>query len=269
MKILSLGAGVQSTVLSLMIAHGELDRIDCAIFADTQWEPHAVYRHLNWLEQEVANSPHPFPIYRVSAGNIKRDLLKGKNSTGQKFITIPLFNRVGNKVQIGRRQCTREYKLAPLYREARRLAGYAPRQRIPKGQIKMLIGITVDEIIRMKDARVQYIENCYPLIEINHTRTQCMEWFQKHYPGRSLVKSACIGCPFRTLSEWQWLKETSPREWRGAIRVDKKIRHIKAGAEQYLHSSAVPLNVAVDASKHEDNNAVSISSSECEGMCGV
>jgi hypothetical protein len=42
--VLSLGAGVQSTTLALMAAHGEVGPMpDCAIFADTCWEPKAVY----------------------------------------------------------------------------------------------------------------------------------------------------------------------------------------------------------------------------------
>ena len=43
-RILSLGAGVQSSTLALMIAHGELPMVDHAIFADTGAEPAGVYR---------------------------------------------------------------------------------------------------------------------------------------------------------------------------------------------------------------------------------
>lgn len=42
-RVLSLGAGVQSSTLALMIARGELPPVDCAIFSDTGWEPKAVY----------------------------------------------------------------------------------------------------------------------------------------------------------------------------------------------------------------------------------
>ena len=53
LRILSLGAGVQSTVLALMAAKGEIGPMpDCAIFADTMYEPIGVYEHLNWLEME-------------------------------------------------------------------------------------------------------------------------------------------------------------------------------------------------------------------------
>jgi len=46
LRILSLGAGVQSSTLALMIAKGEIPMVDCAIFADTMGEPKAVYE---WL----------------------------------------------------------------------------------------------------------------------------------------------------------------------------------------------------------------------------
>lgn len=39
LKVLSLGAGVQSTTVLLMSWAGELPPLDCAIFADTGWEP--------------------------------------------------------------------------------------------------------------------------------------------------------------------------------------------------------------------------------------
>ena len=75
LRVLSLGAAVQSTTLARMAAHGEIDPMpDCAIFADTGWEPKAVYEHLAWLR-----SPNvlPFPIHIVSAGDIRADLLAG------------------------------------------------------------------------------------------------------------------------------------------------------------------------------------------------
>ena len=42
LRILSLGAGVQSSTLALMVANGEIDPVDCAIFADTQSESKAM-----------------------------------------------------------------------------------------------------------------------------------------------------------------------------------------------------------------------------------
>lgn len=49
LNIISLGAGVQSSTMALMAAHGEITPMpDAAIFADTQAEPKAVYEWLDW-----------------------------------------------------------------------------------------------------------------------------------------------------------------------------------------------------------------------------
>lgn len=50
LRVLSLGAGVQSSTLALMSARGDLPRLDYAVFADTGWEPARVYAWLDWLE---------------------------------------------------------------------------------------------------------------------------------------------------------------------------------------------------------------------------
>jgi len=49
--VISLGAGVQSSTMALMAANGELPKPDCAIFADTGYEPKAVYRYLEFLKK--------------------------------------------------------------------------------------------------------------------------------------------------------------------------------------------------------------------------
>ena len=89
LRVLSLGAGVQSTTLALMAAHGEIGPMpDCAIFADTGWEPRAVYEHLAWLR-----SPNvlPFPVHIVSAGDLRAALLAG--ARGARWASIPAFTR--------------------------------------------------------------------------------------------------------------------------------------------------------------------------------
>jgi len=74
LRVLSLGAGVQSSTLYLMACAGEFgeESPTVAIFADTQWEPPAVYEWLGWLESIGSNK---IPIRRVSVGNLREAAL--------------------------------------------------------------------------------------------------------------------------------------------------------------------------------------------------
>src|ERR1700760_2898815 len=72
LRVLSMGAGVQSTTLALMAAHGEIGPMpDCAIFADTGAEPAGVYEQVEWLS---SGNVLPFPIHTVTAGSLKKEI---------------------------------------------------------------------------------------------------------------------------------------------------------------------------------------------------
>ena len=101
LQALSLGAGVQSSVLLIMSARGELPKLDYAAFADPGWERPETYAALDRLENEIAR-PAGIPIVRLSAGNIRNDLLDPTS----RFSTMPLFvkNKNGTRGML-RRQC--------------------------------------------------------------------------------------------------------------------------------------------------------------------
>jgi len=256
-RVLSLGAGVQSTTVALMIKHGDLPPVDCAIFADTQWEPKSVYEHLDWLESIL-----PFPVYRVSQGNLRTDTLAKTNSTGQRFASVPWFTLGKNGKQgMGRRQCTAEYKLRPLQRKVVELLG----SKRPKGGCEMLIGISQDEAWRSKPSRVQYIINTFPLLEKRMDRRACLKWLEERQ-YRVPPKSSCIGCPFHSDAQWRSL---TTDEFADAVEVDKAIRHQpKMSHQQFMHSSRKPLD-KVDFSTSEERGQLNLFINECEGMCGV
>lgn len=220
------------------------DEPNCAIFADTGWEPKAVYDHLDWLEEEL-----PFPVYRVSLGNLKEAVTQGG------FSSVPFYTPSG----LGARQCTYQYKLRPLYRKVRQLLG----GKTPKGGCEMWVGISTDEMIRMKDARVQYIKNRFPLIEWGMSRNDCLRWLEcQGYP--TPPRSACLGCPFKRDSEWRETRKNAV-EWQETIEIDRQIR--ANGKDQYMHRSCKPLD-QVDLTTLEDHGQMNFLS-ECEGMCGV
>jgi 3'-phosphoadenosine 5'-phosphosulfate sulfotransferase (PAPS reductase)/FAD synthetase len=54
-RFVSFGVGVQSSAMLLMLDAGELPGPlpEAALFADTGWEPDAVYRQLDYLKRTV------------------------------------------------------------------------------------------------------------------------------------------------------------------------------------------------------------------------
>ena len=138
-----------------MACKGALPKPQCAIFADTGWEPADVYSHLSWLEE--MGREHGIPVHRVAKGNIRNNTLLGtvrglkadggrtslpffvshNNSkvdrTAGRFLFVVTFQlraqgddadglvlsgQLGHAMAIaGRlgRQCTKEYKIEPIH----------------------------------------------------------------------------------------------------------------------------------------------------------
>lgn len=119
--IISLGAGVQSSTMALMAAHGEITPMpDCAIFADTQDESKSVYGWLNILESFIKSAPHPFPIHRVTKGKLSKSSLTPRISAkGVKYskTSIPFYTLNHSTQFVCRNVDCREYGVkysAPL-----------------------------------------------------------------------------------------------------------------------------------------------------------
>lgn len=271
-RSLSLGAGVQSTVLALMAERGEygLPKPDVAVFADTGWEPPSVYEHLDWLQEQLS-----FEVVRVKAGNIKDNILSGTSPDGHNYLGIPayLINADGSNA-VAARQCTSKYKIKPINRYLRQRLGIPPGRRAPKDvHVQIWMGISADEALRQKDSREEWATNYYPLVELGFSRAQLLKWFTENYPGRYLPRSSCIGCPYRTDGEWKWLRDNHPDAFEEAVIVDRSLREVPAVRNAitrkgyaYLHKSRVPLS---DVSFEDATDYDSYMMAECEGLCGI
>lgn len=312
LRLLSLGAGVQSTVVTLMAADGTLHGLNGAIFADTGWEPRKVYDQVDRLA--VVLEAAGIPLYRVAKGNLRADSI----DPGHRFASVPYFvlnpprqvpvpletgpcpcreitdvqpvagadvalpglgqaagdpdpdceacggegevvtrwaERPATRAEregMGRRQCTSEYKLAPINRKVRELLGAAAPdyRRVPKGRIaEQWIGFSTDEITRVSDNNgVSYVRKRYPLLELGMSREDCKRWLTARGWGDT-AKSACIGCPYHGNAQWRDLRDNSPEEFADAVAFDAAIRRggargLPLNGEAYLHRSRVPLSIA-------------------------
>jgi hypothetical protein len=278
--ILNLGAGVQSTTVYLLNLQGKiLPKFDVAIFADTQEEPRSVYKHLEWMQ--TLGGP---TIWNRTAGSLGDNLLKGENSTNQRFVSIPAFTaKDGDTYKRGiiRRQCTSEYKIEVIDKAVRReLLDLKHYQHWPKNTVvHQYFGISADEARRsvniikshevFKGRKVPH----FPLLEMNWTRADCINFLQEYVP-HPVPRSACVFCPYK--SDWEWYQtKQDPEAWARAVQIDKALRIpgniINRNIDQklYLHSSVKPLDEINFNELIKTSKSVPGFVKECTGGCGL
>ena len=265
LTVISLGAGVQSSTMAIMAAKGDFPKVDCAIFADTGYEPKAVYKYLEFLKKIL-----PYPVYLVEKGNIRDDMLAAKGTTN--FVVAPFFtqNKITGKKGMVMRQCTNDYKIQPIRTKIRELCNVKKGKHFPKDKyVEQWIGISTDEAGRMKPARDKYILNRHPLIEAKMSRQDCINYLKKNDIPLP-EKSACIVCPYHNDAYWHFMKTERPSEFADAVDFDKQVRNIsrKEDEQLYSHRSCKPLD-EVEFDKKETDKQLDMFNNECEGMCGV
>jgi len=261
MRVLSFGAGVQSTALLVAAKKGLIAPVDLVVFADTHAEPASVYEWISFVSSELKTE-----IKFVTSGDIVSDSL-----SGNRFASPPFFIRnQSGKVGMLRRQCTSDYKIQPIHKFLREYKTREP--------IVLLMGISTDEIQRAKESRVKWIRHEFPLLWselqshcgglLGWNRQQCVEFVEKSL-GRSPPKSACYFCPYHTDKEWMNLKQNEPQTFERAVDFDLAIRKMTGiNGDAFLHRSLTPLSEINFDKRTTEPNQLSLLD-ECDGMCGV
>lgn len=306
-EVLSFGAGVQSTTLLVMSCLGKLPKLDHVIFADTQWEPAAVYDHLEWCKDFAAR--HGITIDVRTAGNLRQDLIEfwgqRKSADGKRHASIPAFVKNPGESAVKelpllnesevvwldggrglvRRQCTGTYKIDVIEKYVRQdVLALKHRQRWPLDPVvRQWIGISRDEMGRMKRSVRPAIVFWHPLIESEAlsrrrpgqmfpdglSRRDCLNWLASVGINQP-PRSACIGCPFRRNREWRML---TPDEMANAVEVDRLIRsgNRERKANDLIGDPYLHESLVplseVDFGADDDER--NGFGAECDGVCGV
>ena len=276
MKILSFGGGVQTCTMVAMCANGDLPKPDAIIFSDPGWESRLTYEYIK--EFEVYMNKNGMELITTNNGNIRHDL----EHRGKRIVSLPLYTEAGfnesfddetqEMVSIWssggmlRRQCTSEYKIVPVQKKIRELCGMKYRQWMPRKVVHDLwLGISTDEATRMKPSRIKWLKNCYPLIDANMNRQDCLQYLATR--GIPIPpKSACIGCPFHDNAYWKDMKKKRPDEFEDACKVDEMVRTFSVSLQRktFLHNSKKPLREV-----NFDDGQQDFFDNECEGHCGL
>ena len=195
---LSFGGGVNTVALMVMLVRDDAP-LDGTIFADTGGETPATYKSVEFARQYLGD--HGIPFYVVEARPRQTDLY----GTALRRQVIP---------SVQWRWCTRDFKVNPIHKFYSNLGVH----------IDQYMGIAFDEVHRMKDSRVDYITNLYPLIDQRMTRQHCVDLIA----GAGLPvpeKSGCFFCPFNSTERWRQLLDNYPDLFERAIALEENSKH--------------------------------------------
>lgn len=227
--VVSWGAGVQSTVIALLVERGELPRPAAWIFADTGGEPEAVYQHVErWAPR--LEKLGGFHVVKHSKETLLAHVMRG----GGGRIPFHAEGADGKRGPIPARGCTRDFKILPINRLSQQIGAGGTKLRGKKALAQTVTwqGISLDEVMRAKpDGRT-----CYPLLELRWSRVRCLALLREL--DEPIVKSACVFCPFRSDALWASL---SPADLAVAEAAEDGMRATMKGLGSVpsLHKSGV------------------------------
>lgn len=236
MKILSCGAGMQSSALHLMSCENALAKIrgeppvwpqvpiyDISIFCDLGFEPPWVKKQVEFL----ANAGHSCGVPLVILDSpLYTDFME--NFGERRTISIPWWTikEDGHKSKMPR-NCTIDYKVELISKYVRwELLGYKKGQRLrdeDKKAHEMHMGFSAEEARRCKENPNPMFVNKFPLVEMGLTRADNYAYIKDVW-GLETRASACAFCPFHKNYFFKYLRENEPEQFAQVVGVDELLR---------------------------------------------
>ena len=232
MKILSFGAGMQSTALALMACTNAKKNpatfplvpvYDAVIFCDLGLEPPWVKTQLDFTWQACEDAGIPFYILNAP---LYADFLN--NFGERRTISIPWWTLRGDGHQSRMpRNCTLDYKASVIANFVRwELLGYRKGQHLRPEDVKaheMHLGFSAEEAHRCKENPNRLFINRFPLVEMGLTRADNYQYILENW-GLDTKASACTFCPFHRNFFFQYLKEHVPEQFEQVVYMDRLLQ---------------------------------------------
>lgn len=230
-KILSCGAGMQSTALALMSCenathakpvHEFVPVYDLVVYCDLGWEPPWVYNQVDFIQKRCNEAGVPFKI--LYTGLYDHYI---QNFGKKRTCSIPFWSIGANgKKAIMRRNCTIDFKIMAIQKYVRyELLGYQPYQRKRPEDIgahEMHIGFSVEEQQRIFNNYNPLFVNRFPLVDMSLTRADNYRYIREVW-GLDTKASACCICPFHRNYFFEHLKQNHSDSYGAVIRMDNLI----------------------------------------------
>ena len=230
MKILSCGAGMQSTALALMACENAREPgkfpcvpiYDLVCFCDLGKEPPWVMKQVTFIEKACQAAGIRFEILKSP---LYEDYLK--NFGNKRVVSIPFWT-IGEDGKKGRmlRNCTLEYKIGLIQKYVRQqLLGYRKGQRTKPEDIKaheMHIGFSFEEKHRCRENPHKMFVNVFPLVEMKLERKDNYAYIKEIW-NLETKASACSFCPYHRNYFFQHLKENETQEYKDLVAFDEML----------------------------------------------
>lgn len=237
MKILSCGAGMQSTALALMSCenkllledkfnfpnaeyHPQVPIYDAILFCDLGEEPKWVYKQVYFIKSACEWAGIPFYIIESNLHSHYTE-----NFGNSRVVSIPFWN-VDENGKKGKmlRNCTLEFKIYVMEKFVRyELLGYRKFQRVKPQDLKaheMHLGFSKEEEKRCKENPHQMFVNKFPLCEMNLERKHNYAYIKDVW-GLETKASACTFCPFHRNYFFKYIKRNDPESYDNVIKFDE------------------------------------------------
>ena len=236
MKILSFGAGMQSTALALMscenslslkkgqpMPHPDVPIYALVIFCDLGMEP-------SWVMDQVMFTQDACEQVKISFKILDSPLHEDfmRNFGERRTVSIPWWTLRGDghKAKMPR-NCTIDYKIEVIAKYVRwEVLGYRKGQRLRPEDRKaheMHMGFSYEEQKRCKESTNPMFVNHYPLVEMKLVRADNYAYIRDVW-GLETRASACTFCPFHRNYFFRYLRENLPEEYAQLVMVDELLR---------------------------------------------
>lgn len=222
LRVLSFGAGVQTTALAILNAYGKVENAARdLVFADTGGEHPATYAY---IEEHF----RPWAERQGVALHVARHLRETLEEEALRRQMIPTIHT---------RWCTQNHKIRVLRRWFRE---HGATRELPAD---VQVGISADESHRAVTGwPVSYERKRWPLCELQLTRSDCAAIIERE--GLPVPpKSGCWFCPFQSQGSWKRLAYEHPDLVDRAVALEQNARYRKIDEPGLLggRGSIVPL----------------------------
>lgn len=234
-EIWSCGGGTQSGAIAVLIGAGKLPRPDICFMTDTGREKSGTW-------------PFVDGFIRPHLARVRAELVVVKAT---EFSSIPLFSSTGTILlpgytnqsgNVGKLSafCSRYWKVDVAERYFRSIGIVTARN---------WIGISVDEMRRVRKQHRAWLELHYPLIfDIPMRRHQCVDLIRESGWAGPIPHSACKMCPNMRDNEWTDMQRDYPSDFADAVQIEREIR--LRDPHFWMHPACVPLDQVDFTAQH-------------------